>query len=81
MERSFAEKKIDPGEICFGLDRETDESSLAAFLQMFTSPVMLDALIPRLASDDIDATVHFLTGLMKKYLREDEYHSLFLQEE
>lgn len=81
MERSIGEEKFDPAAICFGLDRKTDEVSLYAFLQMFTTPAMLHSLIPRLSSDDIDLTVNFLTGLMKKYLREDEYHRLFLQEE
>ncbi len=81
MERSIDAEKFDPAAICFGLDRETDEVSLYAFLRMFTTPVMLNSLIPRLSSDDIDLTVNFLTGLMKKYLREDEYHRLFLQEE
>jgi len=81
MERSLLQKKIDPAEMCFGLNRETDERSLAAFLQMFTAPAMLEALIPRLSDDDIDATVDFLTRLMKKHLQEDEYHSLFLNED
>jgi len=81
MERSLLQKKIDPAEICFGLNRETDERSLAAFLQMFTAPAMLEALIPRLSDDDIEATVDFLTRLMKKHLQEDEYHSLFLNED
>jgi hypothetical protein len=81
MERSLHPKKIDPSEICFGLNRETDERSLAAFLRMFAAPALLEALIPRLSADDIDATVDFLTRLMKKHLREDEYHTLFLNED
>jgi hypothetical protein len=81
MERSLFQKKIDPAEMCFGLNRETDERSLAAFLQMFAAPAMLEALIPRLSDDDINATVDFLTSLMKKHLQQDEYHTLFLNEE
>jgi hypothetical protein len=81
MKRSITQKKIDPAEICFGLSRAVDERSLVAFLQMFAAPAMLEALIPRLSDDDISATVDFLTRLMKKHLRENEYHTLFLNEE
>ncbi|MBU0965714.1 MAG: hypothetical protein KKA54_04960 [Proteobacteria bacterium] len=81
MERSLTQKKINPTEMCFGLNRETDERSLAAFLQLFVAPAMLEALIPRLSDEDIDATVDFLTRLMKKHLQEEEYHTLFLNED
>ncbi|RJX31433.1 MAG: hypothetical protein C4531_07610 [Desulfurivibrio sp.] len=81
MERSPAQKKINPAEMCFGLNRETDERSLAAFLQLFAAPALLEALIPRLSEADIEATVDFLTRIMKKHLQEDEYHTLFLNEE
>ncbi len=81
MKRSSLAPNCNPAEICFGLDRNTDERSLAVFLLMFTSPVMLDALIPRLSDDDINETVDFLTGLMKKHLEENEYHTLFLNED
>ncbi|MBI5558250.1 MAG: hypothetical protein HY885_11495 [Deltaproteobacteria bacterium] len=67
--------------MCFGLNRATDERSLAAFLRMFAAPTVLDTLIPRLPDEDILATVDFLTRLMKKHLRENEYHTLFLNEE
>lgn len=81
MKRSLIQKKIVPAEICFGLNREVDERSLAAFLQLFAAPPLLEALIPRLSDDDISATVDFLTSLMKKHLQENEYHTLFLNEE
>jgi hypothetical protein len=81
MKRSGSPKKIDPAEICFGLSREADERSLAAFVQLFAAPPLLAALIPRLSDDDISATVDFLTRLMKKHLQEQEYHTLFLHEE
>ena len=81
MERSLLQKKIDPAEMCFGLNRETDERSLVAYLQLFAAPKLLETLIPRLSDADIDATVDFLTRLMKKHLQEEEYHALFLNEE
>lgn len=67
-----------PEEICFGINRETDERSLAAFVQRFSDPALLEVLIPRMANTDITATLDFLTRLMRSHLTEKEYHSLFL---
>ncbi|MFH1216354.1 MAG: hypothetical protein V1706_07625 [Pseudomonadota bacterium] len=81
MKSSSFFEKMNPAEICFGLNRHTDECSLAAFLQMFCREHLLETLIPRMADGDISDTVNFLTGIMKKHLSETEYHSLFLGEE
>ncbi|MCB2182872.1 MAG: hypothetical protein KQH63_12635 [Desulfobulbaceae bacterium] len=81
MKKTFNPENCDPSQICFGLDRESDEDSLAAFLHMFSTPSLLNVLIPRMSDDDIHMTVDFLTGLMKRHLQEDEYHRLFLNEE
>ena len=65
-------------EICFGLNREIDERSLAAFLQLFARKDLLDALIPRLGDDEILSLVDQLTAVLHKHLEEKEYHELFL---
>ncbi len=80
------EKKRTPGpagkiqQICFGLDRLTDEQSLALFIERFAAPRLLNALIPRLTDNEITATINLITQLMKKHLNEKEYHRLFLSE-
>jgi len=66
--------------ICFGLNRETDERSLAAFLQRFAEPAFLQTLIPRLEEGEITALLDFLSRLMHKHCSEKEYHRLFLKE-
>lgn len=63
--------------ICFGLDRPTDEASLAALIQRFARPDLLATLIPRLSEREIGATLDFLTAMMQKHLNDDEYHRLF----
>jgi len=78
-ENSLSAQQI--GEICFGLDRETDERSLFLFLQQFTGDELLATLISRMTDDDITTTLDFLTSLMHKYLQEKEYHKLFLRED
>lgn len=80
MKRSLWQENCNPAEIIFGLNRDSDERSLAGFMQLISSPDMLNSLIPRLSDDEIIEIVDCLTGMMKKHLKEDEYHSLFLQE-
>ena len=73
-------KKPDPKfeEICFGLDRQTDERSLALFLQLFSRDELLKALIPRLNDQEIIDLVDRLTNVLRAHLRDNEYHELFL---
>ena len=66
--------------IAFGFDRATDERSLGLFLGRFVDKKLLETLLPRLQNEDIQATVDFLTGIMRKHLSEKEYHTLFLAE-
>ncbi len=67
-------------EMAFGLDRDTDERSLQLFLERFTRPELLAALLPRLSDQEITALLDQLSGLMKNHLREPEYHRLFLKD-
>ena len=65
-------------EICFGLNRQTDERSLALFLGLFNQDKLLQALIPRLTDEEITGLVDQLTALLHNHLQEKEYHELFL---
>jgi hypothetical protein len=78
--RSAAKKGSDAGTIVFGFDRMTDEQSLQLFLQRFADKKVLDVLASRMQDKDIIATIDFLTAIMRKYLAEEEYHTLFLAE-
>ena len=69
-----------PHDIVFGFDRKTDEQSFTAFVLRFADKELQKVLLPRLQDEDILATVDFLTTIMRKYLSEKEYHSLFLAE-
>lgn len=67
-------------EMAFGLDRATDERSLLLFLERFARPELLAALVPRLGDQEIVALLDHLGDLMKRHLREPEYHRLFLKD-
>ncbi|OQX14976.1 MAG: hypothetical protein BWK76_13790 [Desulfobulbaceae bacterium A2] len=70
----------DPGSIMFGLSRESDERSLVAFVQLFSQPQLLATLVPRLHDEELHGLVDSLTALMRRHMREEEYHQLFLGE-
>jgi TorA maturation chaperone TorD len=74
-------KKISFEQICFGLNRELDEQSLALFLGLFSQEKLLNALIPRLKEEEITGLVQQLTQLLHNHLEEKEYHELFLNDE
>jgi len=71
---------FDPSRIAFGLDRALAESSLKAYLQMFSDDALLAALVPRLSDAELDEVVRCVGGLLKRHLTEGEYHALFLKD-
>ena len=71
---------LDPHQMCFGLSTELDRNSIACFLQLLGRRELAEQLAERLLSEEIDELVHYITGLLKTKLTEDEYHELFLLE-
>ncbi len=71
----------DVGMIAFGVDRETDERSLTAYLQKVTDDDLMAVLAGRLSEEELLATVDFVGKLLRKHLSDDEYHRLFLKDE
>ena len=72
--------KIPVEQICFGLNRELDEQSLALFLHLFSRDKLLNTLIPRLKEEEITGLLQQLTQLLHNHLEEKEYHELFLND-
>ncbi|MCF6290745.1 MAG: hypothetical protein L3J03_07110 [Desulfobacterales bacterium] len=64
-------------EICFGLDRATDERSLAALLAAFADPELQATLAPRLTDAEINDLVDHLFRLLRHHLSHREYHCFF----
>lgn len=69
------------GFVGFGFDRETDENTLMVYLQKFSDDRFLQTLIKRMADEDLSQLFETMSQLMKKYLTEPEYHTLFLKED
>lgn len=71
---------ISPDKICFGLNRQLDESSISCYLQLIGRAEMADTLATRLSEAEINEIVDLFTALMKRHLSESEYHTLFLRD-
>ncbi|MFH1674014.1 MAG: cytoplasmic protein [Pseudomonadota bacterium] len=69
----------DEGKIVFGLDRKTDEKSLIAYLQKFTDDELMQILAKRLSDDEIREVIDYILGILKRHLKEEEYHRFFLK--
>jgi len=72
--------KLSPDHICFGLNRQLDESSISTYLQLIGRKEMADTLATRLTETEIHEIVDLFTVLMKRHFTEKEYHELFLRD-
>ncbi|MCU0579536.1 MAG: cytoplasmic protein [Desulfobacterota bacterium] len=69
------------GLVGFGFDRDTDEKSLMVYLQKFSDDALLKALVPRLNDGEIQEVFDLISRLIRKHLKDEEYHKLFLKDE
>ncbi|MCU0539316.1 MAG: cytoplasmic protein [Desulfobacterales bacterium] len=68
------------GLVGFGLDRPTDEHTLAVYLQKFSDDALLKLLLPRLSAAELTEIFDLINRLMRRHMSEEEYHRLFLKE-
>jgi hypothetical protein len=72
---------LSAGSICFGLNRDIDETSLKALCERFSRSELLSTLIPRLSDQELHGLADNLFAPMKKYFSKEEYHTLFLNDQ
>ena len=68
------------GPVGFGFDRKTDEQTLTYYLQKFSDDELADTIMARLSDPDMEELFNLLGRLIKQYLTEEEYHTLFLKD-
>lgn len=68
------------GLVGYGFNRETDERTLTYYLQKFSDDKHMAFIMPRMSDSDIEELFNLLGRLLKKYLKEEEYHSQFLKD-
>ena len=68
------------GPVGFGFDRKTDEQTLIYYLQKFSDDELANTIIARMSAPDMEELFNLLGRLLKQYLTEEEYHTLFLKD-
>ena len=68
------------GLVGLGLDRETDENTIIYYLQKFSDDTLMKELVKRLTDEELEEIFSLLTRLLRKYLTDSEYHTLFLKD-
>jgi hypothetical protein len=64
----------------FGLDRETDESTVICYLQKFSDDALMALLRKRLTDGELDEIFTLVSRLLQQHLSEEEYHRYFIKE-
>ena len=68
------------GLVGLGFDRETDENTIIYYLQKFADDALIKELITRLSNEELEEIFSLLTRILKKHLKDPEYHRLFLKD-
>ena len=69
------------GFVGFGYDRSTNENTIIYYLQKFSDDTLMKTIVKKLSDEDLEQVFDMITGLLKKYLKDSEYHALFLKDE
>jgi len=69
------------GLVGFGFDRKTDEATLTWYLQKFSDDTHMALIRERMSDEDLASLFNLLGGFLHKYLREEEYHRVFLKDQ
>lgn len=69
------------GLVGYGMDRPTDEATLAIYLQKFGDDECLKKVLPRMSREDMDTLFDLISGILRRTLEEPEYHRFFLKED
>jgi hypothetical protein len=69
------------GLVGFGFDRLSDEATLTWYLQKFSDDSHMALIRGRMSAEDLASLFNLLSGLLHKYLKEEEYHRIFLKDQ
>jgi|WetSurSiteA1Bulk_404760.scaffolds.fasta_scaffold147385_1 hypothetical protein len=68
------------GLVGFGYNREVDEATVKYYLQKFSEDEHASLILGRMSDSDLESVFNMLGELMKKYMKENEYHKYFLKD-
>ncbi|MBU1275289.1 MAG: cytoplasmic protein [Proteobacteria bacterium] len=68
------------GLVGFGMDRPTDEATVLVYLQKFSDDGCMATILPRLSPEELSMIFDTISGLLRRHLKEEEYHAKFLKD-
>ena len=69
------------GLVGYGYDRESNENTLAYYLQKFSDDEMIKLLVKKMSDDELEEIYSLINRILKAHITEDQYHKLFLKED
>ncbi|MFH1488431.1 MAG: cytoplasmic protein [Pseudomonadota bacterium] len=68
------------GLVGFGFDRKGNEDTLTYYLQKFSDDENMALMRERMSDEELEEVFNLLSGLLKRHLKEEEYHRVFLKD-
>lgn len=68
------------GFLGFGMDRETDENTVEAYLQKLSDDDLMKVMLKRMTDEELAEVFEMVSKLLKTHLTEPEYHEHFLKD-
>ena len=69
------------GFLGYGMDRQTDEDTVAVYLQKFSDDDLMKVMLKRMSDAELAEVFEMISKLLKVHFTEPEYHKYFLKEE
>lgn len=69
------------GFLGYGMDRQTDEDTVAVYLQKFSDDGLMKVILKRMSDSELAAIFETISKMLKIHFTEPEYHRYFLKDE
>ncbi len=69
------------GFLGYGMDRQTDEDTVAVYLQKFSDDDLMKVMLKRMSDAELAEVFEMVSKLLKVHLTEPEYHRYFLKDD
>ena len=69
------------GFLGYGMDRQTDEDTVAVYLQKFSDDDLMKVMLKRMSDEELAELFEMVSKILKTHFTEPEYHKYFLKDD
>lgn len=69
------------GFLGYGMDRQTDEDTVAVYLQKFSDDDLMKVMLKRMSDEELAELFEMVSKMLKTHFNEPEYHKYFLKDD